>query len=624
MKRLLTSFLATAVGAATVLTFAGSPASAVDREFVLTSGHIDLFDVTYDPAAGQLDLSVGDETGLYDAGKVFRDPGTVTVAVDDERAAVTVPDLPAYAFLGAPGDTVYLLPQSQNVDLPWPGWSTERLTGTLPAGTELSTAADAVRLAVSVDGPGQVHSYMNGATGGVINHYVDTRDGGPDTIPVSRNAHVHTEWVFTETGEYTFTVTPSATTTTGATLAGEATTYHVRVGDPAPAPGLTVTADRADAQYLYGQGITLTAAPDAATDLDHYHWFIKAAGQPDYVISNRSGTHELKLPTSPVWDGAQVVAKLYGHDHEVVAESAPITIGVQTLTPTTTLTAAADKARYQVGDTAVLTSTQSPQTADDHYHWYVRKPGAEFYTWIDGTRAADATLPITADLHGAEVVARLFNADHAVLAESAPLVVSVGEAAPLATRTTVRLDRTAQRYGASRPARAVVTVTTASGPGQGRVAVTVGGTAIGTAALDARGRAVLAVPARLNPGAHRVVARFTPSDAAAQAASTSTSAALSVRKAVSRVAVRAVRTRLPVAARARVVVRVSGAATPRGRVQALVKGRKVAAGTLRDGRVVLRLPRLRAGGYAVRVRFAGDARHQGATSKAVRVRVTRR
>lgn len=623
MKRLLISSLATVVGAATLVTSSGSPAAAADREFVLTSGHIDLFDVTYDSAAGKLDLNVGDDTGLHAPGKVFRDPAQVTVAIDDEASAVQVPDLPDYAFLGQPGDTVHLLPQSQTDGLPWPGWSTERLVGTLPAGTEISTAADAVRLAVSVDGPGDVHSYMNGATGGVINHYIDTRDGGPDTIPVSRNAHVHTEWVFTETGEYTFTVTPTATTTTGSTLTGDPATYHLRVGDAVASPdlGLTVAANKPDAAYLYGQGITLTATPDAATDLDHYHWFIKGAGQADYVISNRSVTSELKLPTSPVWDGAQVVAKLYDDDHEVVAESAPVTISVDTLPATTTLTARADKASYAVGETAVLTSTQSPQTADEHYHWYVRKPGEEFYTWIDGTRAADATLPITADLDGAEVAIRLFDGDHAVLAESAPVVLSVGAAAA-ATSTTLRLDRPKQRYGAA--TTATVTVTAGTAAAAGRVALLAGDRTVGEAALDAQGRARLQVPARLDPGTHQLTARFTPVDAGTHAASASPAVRLAVTKALARVRATVSRTKVSRSARARVVVKVAGVGTPTGRVQALVKGRKVATGMLRNGRVALRLPRLTPGTHVVKVRFLGDVHHQAATVTVAKVRVTRR
>ncbi|WP_244927945.1 choice-of-anchor M domain-containing protein [Nocardioides sp. W7] len=622
MKRLLITSLASVVGAATVLAASGSAASAADREVVLTQGHIDLFDVTYDQVAGKLRLAVGDDTG---AAKVFRDPSTVTVAVDEELSATTVPDIPAYSFLGEPGDTVYLLPFSQNPDLPWPGWSTERLVGTLPAGTQVSTAADAVKLDVAIEGPGEVHSYQSNAFGSPINHYIDTSDAGPDTIPIARNAHVHTEWSFSELGEYTFSVTPTAATTTGGTLSGDTATYHLRVGDPVVAPGLGlgVTANKPSAEYLYGQGITLTATPDAATDLDHYHWFVKGAGQAEYVISNRSATNELKLPTSTVWDGAQVVAKLYGDDHEVVAESAPVTLSVDTLEPTTVLTATTDRASYQVGETAALTSTQSPQTADDHYHWYVRKPGEEFYTWIDGTRAADATLPITADLQGAEVVARLFNADHAVLAESAPIVLSVGPAAPVAaTSTVVRLSQTSQRYGAT-PSRADVTVTTASGAAAGRVSVSVDGTGLGAHTLDGQGRASVALPARLAPGAHQVVASFVPADDAAQAPSSSAAARVTIAKARARVAL-TLKKRVRTTVRARAMVKVAGVGTPTGKVRVLVDGKKVAAASLRNGRVVVRLPRLSAGRHSVRIRFGGDEHHAASTSKLRKLRVTRR
>lgn len=513
--RSISSLTALALAGGAVAVGLAAPAAAADRPVVLDRGHIDLFEVTYDQTAAGLKVQIKDDTQLHDPGSTYRDPAEVTIAVDEELAALTIPEgLPAsFAFLGEPGDVVYDLPQTQDPQLPWPGWSTERLAGTLPAGTTLAPGMP-VQLAVEVEGPGEVHSFMNSPTGEVINHYVDSSDGGPDVIPVSANAHVHTEWVFTELGDYTLEVTPSAQLQGGGTIGGTPASYHVRVGDPAPADlGLEVTPNKPGADYLYGQGITLTAAPTATTDLDHYHWFIKRAGGPDYAISNASSTAELKLPTSLVWDGAQVYANLYDHAHNVVASSAPLTLHVAQLPQVTTLTAHADKASYAVGETARFTSTQSPATGEDHFHWYVRKPGEEFYAYIPDSNQATADLPVTADLQGAEVVARIFDHDHAVIAESAPVVVSLASGAapvppPAAGKAVsqVGVKVKPKRITPGKRGKVKVAVTVPSAPGtpvSGKVVVRSGGKKLAAGTVRADGTVVLRLP-RLKAGKHRI------------------------------------------------------------------------------------------------------------------------
>ncbi|WP_436699117.1 choice-of-anchor M domain-containing protein [Nocardioides sp. BYT-33-1] len=513
--RSISSLTALALAGGAVAVGLAAPAAAADRPVVLDRGHIDLFEVTYDEASAGLALQIKDDTQLHAPGSTYRDPGDVTIAIDDQVAAIEVPDAAGYAFLGAPGDTVYMLPMTQNHDLPWPGWSTERLTATLPAGTELPPEGEPVALDVEVEGPGEVHSFMNDSFGGVEKHYVDSSDGGPDTIPVSRSAHVHTNWTFSEKGDYTFEVTPRATTTGGATLTGPTASYHIRVGDPAPADlGVEVTPNKPGATYLYGQGITLTAAPTAATDLDHYHWFVKRAGSPDYAISNASSTAELKLPTSLVWDGAQVYANLYDDAHNVVASSEPLTLHVSQLPQVTTLTAHADKASYAVGETAHFSSTQSPETGEDHFHWYVRKPGEEFYTYIPDSNQATADLPVTADLQGAEVIARIFDHDHAVIAESAPVVVSLASgAAPTPTQpaagkaaSQVEVKVKPQRLTPGKRGKVKVAVTVPSAPGvpvTGTVVVRAGGEKVAAKAVKVNGKVVIKLP-RLTVGKHRI------------------------------------------------------------------------------------------------------------------------
>lgn len=234
LVRLAVGFTSTVLVAPGLPALLAAPAHAEvpAREFVLSRGHLDAFEVSWSQATGQLELRVKDATQLYTDATVFRDPATVTIDADAQFAALQIPeDLPPdYAFLGAPGETVHLLPETQADDLPWPGWSTERLQASLPSDIQLS-GEQPVQLAVTVDGPGEVHTWMSGPGGEVINHYVDSSDQVADVIPVRANAHVHTNWSFSAIGDYLITVTPSAQTTTGV-LTGPAQPYHVHVGDP--------------------------------------------------------------------------------------------------------------------------------------------------------------------------------------------------------------------------------------------------------------------------------------------------------------------------------------------------------------------------------------------------------
>ncbi|WP_207212107.1 choice-of-anchor M domain-containing protein, partial [Promicromonospora panici] len=224
---------------------AAGPASAAvpDREHVLTHGHVDGFETTYDADAGELVLSVRDDTRIYDSEPVFRTPESTTFAYEDPQSQVTLPPAEGgWAFLGEYGEaTVWLGSQtgSDQEYTPWVGWSTERLLDSL-AGTGITPASgQPVSLDVAVDGPGDVLTFQNDSFGQPINRYVDTTASDGGTIPVATNAHVHTNWIFTAEGDYTLTVTPSLATSDGGTVTGNAATYHVRVGerpDPTPTP----------------------------------------------------------------------------------------------------------------------------------------------------------------------------------------------------------------------------------------------------------------------------------------------------------------------------------------------------------------------------------------------------
>lgn len=277
------------------------------RPVVLDQGHLDLFELTYDQEAERLDLRVKDDTELYDLDAVYREPETVTVAVDQEKAAFSLEEVPpGYEFLGPPGRETYMLDWSQQEGLPWPGWSTERLVGTLPAGVEIPYQQGAVAFGVEVEGPGDVFAFIPGDSG-PENKYIDTTDDQPDIIETGPGIHYHTTWVFSEPGDYELRVTPSATTTTGDTLSGPAKSYHFHVG-PRPDLPARVSAEALGASITgvpatVGAGTEVTLELQLAEPLPQiasYQWYRWIDGQQDVKLAG--ATSPQVTTTVDPWD----------------------------------------------------------------------------------------------------------------------------------------------------------------------------------------------------------------------------------------------------------------------------------------------------------------------------------
>jgi surface-anchored protein len=201
-----------------------------------------------------------------------------------------------YGFLGDAGDTIYLLDEVQSAGIPWPGWSTERLLGTLPEGIEIPYEIGAVRFTVQVDGPGDVLTWATGQDGGPTNRYVDTTDDAPDIIPTAPSVHAHTAWAFTEPGDYHLQVTPEATTTTGQILSGPSYDYHVHVGvplvDDGVIPELSIAVPTAPP---IGATVQLTASRSPAADGSEYRWYRWGADGYEDVPGGADGTLEIMV-----------------------------------------------------------------------------------------------------------------------------------------------------------------------------------------------------------------------------------------------------------------------------------------------------------------------------------------
>jgi surface-anchored protein len=210
--RLKTRSLTAAAVAAALSLVTVLPAGAATA--VLTTGHVDVLDVDY--ASGALTVQLLDGTG---SPSVRRAPSTVELDVL-AAAKTTVPSNSAYSFLGTPGSTVWILPQTQNANLLWAGWNSTDV----PAGTFQSNTLTMSLLSVS---GGNLSVYTQSL--GTPTVLYNSGDGLPDAKPLAAGAHTHANWAFSAAGTYTVTFRVSGTlAATGATVSADAT-YSFKV-----------------------------------------------------------------------------------------------------------------------------------------------------------------------------------------------------------------------------------------------------------------------------------------------------------------------------------------------------------------------------------------------------------
>ncbi|CAM3362213.1 choice-of-anchor M domain-containing protein [Kibdelosporangium persicum] len=188
----LRSRAATVAGALVLTVGIGVPAQAATL-VPLDKGHIDVVDVEY--ADGEFELHVHHEEQEYD-------PADVLLRVP-AAAKATVPDDPAYAFLGAPGKSVWILPQAEDPELLFAGLSSEELEAGVFTGDQVTLKLCAV------SGPGKVSVFTTDAVGapGVV---FNSRDGLPDATALTVGGHQHANWTFSAAGTYRFTFVATA------------------------------------------------------------------------------------------------------------------------------------------------------------------------------------------------------------------------------------------------------------------------------------------------------------------------------------------------------------------------------------------------------------------------------
>jgi surface-anchored protein len=190
------SVLVTGALVLATLTAAMAPAQASHR-VVLSEGHVDVLDIGFED--GQLGVVVHDET--VEPG-VERDPNTVLFQVKPEAETTVPAGAPQFAFLGDPGDPVWILPQEDVPGLLFAGLATEEVDAGVFVNDTLT-----VRL-VNVYGPADVSMFTVDELD-QVNILADSGNGLPDAFPIAAGTHVHENWAFEAEGNYflTFVVT---------------------------------------------------------------------------------------------------------------------------------------------------------------------------------------------------------------------------------------------------------------------------------------------------------------------------------------------------------------------------------------------------------------------------------
>ena len=215
---------------------APAPASSLLSDPVeIARGHLD---VRLTQAAGEngttYGLAVKDDSLTAARTSVLRTLGSTTLAVAPNARFVRPASLSdaSYDVLGPVGAATYVLPETQNSDIVWPGLSTEGIDyAALPEGADLT-----LHLAQAPAGA-RVAFFQGGTFGaGAKVHFDSTKGDG--VVHTTEATHMHGNWVFSAPGTYRIEV--GARSGQRVLAEPQSITVIVRGGhheQPAPTPG---------------------------------------------------------------------------------------------------------------------------------------------------------------------------------------------------------------------------------------------------------------------------------------------------------------------------------------------------------------------------------------------------
>jgi surface-anchored protein len=261
--------------------------------------------------AGQFDLHLhiegdehegGEEEGEHDHGGLEYSPNEMQIQLGDD-AAVTVPNDPAFQFLGSPGSTVFVLPTINSPELPFLGIATEEIE----AGTFLD--GHVLLHLKTVSGPGDYSLWGIDSFGAPVVHLA-TADGVTvdDQLELSEGTHAHFNMGFSQPGFYAVTFDAMAVLADGVTAvsSGDVTYYFAVVSGIAPVVTLASTSQT----YTEQSAAKIIDSSATVTDADSIHFgggFLRvdfaAGGQPDdqLAIQNQGvGVNQISVSGNQV------------------------------------------------------------------------------------------------------------------------------------------------------------------------------------------------------------------------------------------------------------------------------------------------------------------------------------
>ena len=210
------------------------PASTLlNNPVEIARGHLD---VRLTQASGEngttYGLVVKDDSLTAARTSVMRTVGSTTLTVAPNARFVRPASLsdPSYDVLGPVGTATYVLPETQNSDIVWPGLSTEGIDyAALPDGADLT-----LHLAQAPEGA-RVAFFQGGTFGAGAKVHFDSSKGD-GLVHTTEATHMHGNWVFSAPGTYRIEVGARSGDRTLAQP--EAFTVTVRSGrhNEAPAP----------------------------------------------------------------------------------------------------------------------------------------------------------------------------------------------------------------------------------------------------------------------------------------------------------------------------------------------------------------------------------------------------
>ncbi len=190
-----------------------------NQPVMIQAGHADFGPTLID---GKWKLKIRDDTGDE---PVWRDPENVVFKLGG-NSIIPMPDDAAYSFIGEkPGTKLYVIPQTQNPDVPWLGWNTQEggVLNELNRGANLSLEG--------VSGPGKLHVYLENGNNNPQQLW-DSTKGYPQNSWIETNAHTHVNWVFSKPGIYHVKLTFSGKLKNGRSVS-DTRVLNFAVGDNA-------------------------------------------------------------------------------------------------------------------------------------------------------------------------------------------------------------------------------------------------------------------------------------------------------------------------------------------------------------------------------------------------------